>query len=387
MHFFTRRALRMSAIAAIGVAAALLLTGASAAQDQPKLPDGLYAEITTPRGVIVAKLYMDLTPMTVANFVGLAEGTIANAAFDLGTPFFDGSSFQRVEPGHVIQGGIPHSDRARGPGYQFPNEIHVGLSHNHIGAMNMANGGPNTNGSQFCFMLGDRSYLDGDYTVFGDAVQGLDVIQKIQRGDAIENVRILRIGAAAQAFHPTTESFQAMVKAAEQREAENQVKKAADEKEWIAKNYPKATGPEGGVLTQELRQQKKKAAPESGTASGAAALRVSYRGTEIRYVGGELGYSGPPLKATKFVSGENGVPGYFPSPVAFDYVPGKTRLNRGLDAVLATMKPGERRIVIVPPAEGYGRNGLYPPEVKGKPRFVISPEVLLVYDVEVLAGQ
>ena len=70
----------------------------------------------------------------------------------------------------------------------FPNEVHAKLSHNHAGALNMANSGPNTNASQFCFMLGDRSYLDGNYTVFGDVVEGLDVVMRIAQGDAIESV-------------------------------------------------------------------------------------------------------------------------------------------------------------------------------------------------------
>src|SRR5215469_17309445 len=161
-----------------------------AAAQQPSRPDGLYAEIRTSKGLIVARLEPDLTPMTVANFVGLAEGTIANAAFDPGRPFFDGTVYHRVVPGHVIQTGVPQSDRARNPGYTFPNEIHARLSHNHAGALNMANAGPNTNASQFCITLGDRSYLDGDYTVFGEVVQGLDVVIKIAQGDAVESVRI-----------------------------------------------------------------------------------------------------------------------------------------------------------------------------------------------------
>lgn len=142
--------------------------------------------------------------------MGLAEGTISNSAFDPGRPFYDGTSFHRVEPGHVIQTGIPQSDRARNPGYTFPNEIHAKLSHNHAGALNMANSGPNTNTAQFCIMLGDRSYLDGDYSVFGEVVEGLDVVMRIERGDGLESVRIARVGTKAQSFHPTTESFRAM---------------------------------------------------------------------------------------------------------------------------------------------------------------------------------
>jgi len=333
-------------------------------------PDGLYAEMKTSKGLIVARLEMDLTPMTVANFVGLAEGTIANAAFDPGRPFFDGTVYHRVVPGHVIQTGIPKSDRAKGPGYQFPNEVHARLSHNHAGALNMANSGPNTNSSQFCITLGDRSYLDGDFTVFGDVVEGLDVVMRIVQGDVLESVRIVRIGAKAQAFHPTTESFQAMVKAAQQRVAEHVEKKKAAEREWIARNYPNAT---------EAGPTKPAAAPGQPTI-----LHVRYTGQEARYVGDQLGLDGPPIHPIAFASGENGVPGFHNPPIEFTYEPGKTKINPGLDGVLATMKPGDRRVVVVPAAQGYGRAGTYPPETPGKPRFVVSPNALLVYDVEVL---
>jgi cyclophilin family peptidyl-prolyl cis-trans isomerase len=360
------------------LAAVALLAGASAAQQQAKRPDGLYAEIHTSKGLIVARLEADLTPMTVANFVGLAEGTIANAAFDQGRPFFDGSVYHRVVPGHVIQTGIPQSDRAKGPGYTFPNEIHAKLSHNHAGALNMANGGPNTNASQFCITLGDRSYLDGDFTVFGEVVEGLDVVMRIVQGDVVESVRILRVGAKAQAFHPTTESFQAMVKAAQQRVVEQAEKKRIAEREWIARNYPKAAGPDGGVLTEQLA---------AGQAAGGGPLRVRYRGREVRYVGDVIGRDGPPLDAIRFGSGENGVPGFADPPNVFTVEPGKTKINLGLDSAIAAMAPGERRVVIVPAALGYGRAGLYTPEVPGKRRFVVSPNAMLVYEVEVLANE
>ena len=360
------------------LAAALLL----AAPNQATRPDGLYAEIRTSKGLIVARLEPELTPLAVANFVGLAEGTIANAAFDLGRPFYDGSVYHRVVPGHVIQTGIPQSDRARNPGYTFPNEIHARLSHNHAGALNMANSGPGTNASQFCIMLGDRSYLDGDFTVFGDVVEGLDVVMRIVQGDVVESVRILRVGSKAEAFHPTTESFHALLQAAEQRAAEHGEKKRLAERDWISINYPKATGAPGGILMEPLATPAAPANPAVPLSGGP--LRVRYRGSEVRYVGDVLGRIGPPLDVIPFASGERGVPGFGDMPQVFTVEPGKTKLNSGLDSAIAAMQPGERRMVIVPASLGYGRAGLYPPEAPGKRRFVISPNALLVYDVEVV---
>jgi cyclophilin family peptidyl-prolyl cis-trans isomerase len=344
----------------VGVGVFLLCAVAMA--QAPKLADGIYAEIRTSKGLIVARLEAELTPMTVANFVGLAEGTIANAAFDPGRPFFDGTVYHRVVPGHVIQTGIPQSDRAKGPGYMFPNEIHARLSHNHAGALNMANSGPNTNASQFCIMLGDRSYLDGDYTVFGDVVQGMDVVMKIAQGDVVESVRIVRVGAKAQAFHPTTESFRAMVSAAEERVKENAEKKRAAEQEWVAAHYPKISAAGGAGAATQLR----------------------YRGTEVRYVGDVIGHDGPPIQPVAFASGENGVPGFVDSPQAFA---AGTKINPGFDKGVAGIAPGERRVIVVPAAEAYGRAGLYTPEIPGRRRFVVSPNAMLVYEVEALGGR
>jgi peptidylprolyl isomerase len=263
----------------------MLLVGASWAQERARLPDGLYAEIQTVKGKFVARLEPELTPLTVANLVGLAEGTIANAAFDPGRPFYDGSAFHRVAPGHVIQGGAPKSDRAKGPGYTFPNEIHARLSHNHAGALNMANNGPHTNASQFCVTLGDRSYLDGDYIVFGEVIEGLDVVMSIVQGDVIETVRILRAGAKAQAFRPTTESFRALVREAEQRVASDAEKKRQAEREWVARNHPNAAGTAGGVLTEVLaagRPAANQGPMRSVTAEGKSAIWVTCSGGPVR---------------------------------------------------------------------------------------------------------
>ncbi len=341
------------------------------------LPDGLYAKVFTTKGLIVGRLEPDLTPLAVANFVGLAEGTIENAAFDLGRPFFDGTSFPRVAPGHVIQGGSPASDRADGPGYTFPNEISAALSHDHAGAMNFANGGPHTNAAQWCIMLGDRSYLDGDYIVFGNVIEGLDVVFTITPEDVVDSVRIVRVGNEAERFHPTTESFRDMVQAAEARAAEQEVLKARTEAEWIRQNHPGLEGPDGGVRFAVLSSG-------TGVRPADGVFQVSYRGTRVRYMGHLLGYEGPPLETTAFGSREDGVPGFVDPPLPFPYQPGVTSINPGLDGVLAEMTPGERRVVLVPSDLGYGRNGTYPPETPGEPRFIIGPNTLLVYEVEVL---
>jgi len=350
--------------------AVICIIMSSLAAQSPR-PDGLYSVIQTSKGKIVARLEADLTPMTVANFVGLAEGTIANAAFDPGRPFYDGSVFHRVVAGHVIQTGVPQSDRAKNPGYMFPNEIHARLSHNHAGALNMANSGPNTNAAQFCITLGDRSYLDGDFNVFGEVVEGLDVVMRVKQGDTVESVRIERIGAKAAAYHPTTESFRAWVTAAEQRVVEHAEKKRLAEAEWIRANYPKAAIADG-ILDAHVLD----AVPQT----------IRYRGTEVRYMGQVIDRQGPLLDLISFQSGETGLPGYFGEPHAFRFVLGKTKVGPGstLEFMIANMHPGDHKVIVIPSASGYGKSGFYPPEVPGQKRFVVSPNALLVYDVEVL---
>ncbi|MCB9246373.1 MAG: peptidylprolyl isomerase [Flavobacteriales bacterium] len=167
---------------------------------QNHLGDGLYGVIETNRGTFCIRLEHEKAPLTVASFVGLAEGTIENKVRKQGEPYFDGLTFHRVVPDFVIQGGDPLGDGRGGPGYNFRQEIHPTLKHDSAGVVAMANAGPNTNGSQFYVTLKSTNFLDGSYNVFGSVVYGLDVIQKIQIGDRMEKVRIVRVGALAKAF-------------------------------------------------------------------------------------------------------------------------------------------------------------------------------------------
>jgi cyclophilin family peptidyl-prolyl cis-trans isomerase len=182
--------------------AVLWMNRAFAIAEDP-LPDGLYAEITTLRGTIIAKLYDQKAPLTVINFVGLAEGKLGP---EPRKPFFDGLTFHRVVPGFVIQGGDPLKNGEGGPGYEFPDEFSAELRHDSAGVLSMANDGPDTNGSQFFVTLSEVNRLNFMHSVFGKVIRGLDVLPRIEQGDTMQ-VKILRIGAEAKAFKADQETF------------------------------------------------------------------------------------------------------------------------------------------------------------------------------------
>ena len=146
---------------------------------------GTYAIFETSQGNVVCRLFEKEAPQTVANFIGLAEGTkeFADPKTSRRTkrPFYDGLMFHRVIPDFMIQGGCPLGTGTGGPGYKFADEFHPSLRHSEPGKLSMANSGPNTNGSQFFITVAATPWLDKRHTIFGEVVEGQDVADKISK--------------------------------------------------------------------------------------------------------------------------------------------------------------------------------------------------------------
>jgi peptidyl-prolyl cis-trans isomerase A (cyclophilin A) len=169
---------------------------------------GLYAIFETSQGNFVAKLFEKEAPKTVANFTGLADGSKewidVRIAQKAKKPFYDGLTFHRVIPKFMIQGGCPLGTGTGGPGYKFEDEFHPSLRHDKPGKLSMANSGPNSNGSQFFVTVAETSWLDNKHSIFGEVVEGMDIVTKISNvardsGDrpktpvVVQHVRIERV--------------------------------------------------------------------------------------------------------------------------------------------------------------------------------------------------
>lgn len=333
--------MKTSIVATIAIAAAAFTACSTPAHD---LPEGLYAEIETDKGDIVIELFDERAPATVMNFVGLAEGAIDNTHAP-GEPYFDGLTFHRVEPGFVIQGGDPRGDGTGGPGYQFPTETHPELVHDKAGVVAMANSGPDTNGSQFYITMAPTPHLDGGYNVFGEVVEGMDVVSSIEAGDRMRRVSILRIGDEADAYEASGEAFDALVagiRAEREREREAARQAALDA---LREQYPGMSEYEDtGLLLAEVR-------PGSGG--------PPQQGDEVAV---HIVWSlpdGRQLDSTR----DRG------EPERFVYL--QNRLIRGLEIAIGTMSVGERTVAVVPP-ELWGGNR--PP--------MIPEDSYVVFDIE-----
>lgn len=308
----------------------MLATAASCGGGSAKgLPEGLYAIIDTPKGEITLQLYYDRAPLTVTNFVGLADGAFAKNIERKGK-FYDGLVFHRVIAEFVVQGGDPAGNGTGGPGYTFFDEIDPALTFDAKGVLAMANSGADTNGSQFFITLGPAEWLNGRHTIFGTVVKNMEAVEQIAESDAIKSISIAANGKAAKDFLKSVswKSFEDMRAAVESTKAsESAAARTATEALITAENPPLTKSPEG--IYYIVQKAGTGEPPKSGdTVTAHYTLRL-YGSKEI--IDSSASRNEP-----------------------ISIVAGAGQVIKGWDIVLLQMKKGEKRRVVLPPDLGYG---------------------------------
>jgi peptidyl-prolyl cis-trans isomerase A (cyclophilin A) len=307
------------------------------------LENGMYAKINTTKGEILIQLEYEKTPLTVANFVGLAEGTLKNNKKEIGTPYYDGLKFHRVIADFMVQGGCPDGNGTGDPGYKFADEFHPDLKHDKGGILSMANSGPATNGSQFFITHKETSWLDGKHSVFGHVVEGMDVVNAITQDDIMNSVTIVREGSAAKAFNAKNIFLSAQA----------EIEKANSEKaKESTQSMKKLT--EGATFT------------ESGLAYFMIKEGVGAQATAGKTV--SVHYTGKLADGTKFDSSHDRN-----EPIEFPL--GEGRVIPGWDEGIALLKVGGKATFIIPSHLAYGERGA---------GGVIPPNATLIFEVELM---
>ena len=317
-----------------------MILGSCAGDGDEAFGDGLFARINTDRGDIVVSLEFQRTPLTVINFVALAEGTMDATG---GRRFYDGLVFHRVIADFMIQGGCPQGTGTGGPGYRFPDEFVPELRHDGPGVLSMANSGPGTNGSQFFITHVATPWLDNGHTVFGRVVQGQDVVDAIRQGDRINTVRIIRNGDLANRFQADQAAFDAVMLEITAPARERHEADLAAVREML---------------------------PDASTTDSGIRFVIEQPGTGARPTTGQtvqVNYVGSLLSGEVFDRSAEGRP--------IEFQAGIGRVIPGWDEMVLDMQVGERRKVIIPPELGYGERGA---------GGVIPPNAFLVFEMELV---
>ncbi len=362
--------------------------------------DGIYAKMETTKGTILLNLEYKKTPITVANFISLAEGTNPYVSENLkNKKYYDGLKFHRVIPDFMIQGGDPLGTGTGGPGYKFMDEIDSSLKHSKGGILSMANAGKGTNGSQFFITHKDTPWLDGKHTVFGSVVEGMNVVNKIAQGDVINKLEIIRVGTDAKSFDATKvfsdyygkfaeeQKKQAKIEAEKRRvqdsiNADSKTKQAkieAEKKAAYLKKY-------GKVINAKVKALKKLNKKKIKTDSGLEYVITKKSKGDFPKQGDKvlINYAGYFEDGTLFDSSIKEVAkaygkfdeerekqiGYKPMEVVaenYNFIPGFTE-------GLKKLKVGEKATLFIPYNLGYGENGSGP----------IPAKANLIFEIEIV---
>lgn len=301
-----------------------------------KLTDGLYANLATNQGEILIQLNFEKAPLTVINFVGLAEGA-KHSNRQTGKPFYDGLTFHRVIDNFMIQGGDPLGNGTGGPGYQFEDEI-TDLKHDRGGILSMANSGPNTNGSQFFITHEATPWLDGKHTVFGHVVKGMDVVNSIKQDDFIRKVKIIRIGEKAKHFKTDEAAFNTH----QQQKKQQSLQKLLN---FSNQNYPNAKPTDKGYLSQ-----------------------INTQGT------GEKPKKGDLVKINLSIDLDDGT-NMRKADEVLAFAAGAGTLIEIIDQSVLSMQAGEKRTLIATDQQVYGAS----------PRSILPKDTLLIFNIELLS--
>ncbi|RXP47065.1 peptidylprolyl isomerase [Lutibacter sp. HS1-25] len=355
-----------------------LIISACKPTEYAHLNDGLYANLETNRGEILLKLEFELTPVTVANFVSLAEGTNDFVVDSLkGKPYYNGTIFHRVIPNFMIQGGDRLGTGEGNPGYNFNDEFpkYVGdslvLKHAKAGVLSMANSGPNSNGSQFFITHKETPWLDGAHTVFGNVESGQQVVDSIVQYDTIKKVEIIKVGKAAKSFKANkvfSNYYKVILEEKIKKDKALKVALAATMKKFN-ENYPKATEYPSG-LKMVIVETKNGQKPKVGNK-----VSVNYAGyfsdgklfeTSIAEIAKAYGV---------YDAKRDQKNGY--KPFTIEYSP-EARLIAGFSEGLQQMKIGDKAILFIPSHLGYGKQGA---------GGLIPPSTDLVFEVELMDKQ
>ena len=353
---------------------------ASAAKAVTKSPgDGLFAVLETNKGNITLELEFQKTPITVANFVALAEGTntfVTDPKLK-GKPFYDGLKFHRVIKDFMIQGGDPLGNGSGNPGYKFKDEI-TDLKHTSGGILSMANSGPATNGSQFFITHKETPWLDGKHTVFGHVTEGMEIVNAIEQNDVIMKVRIVRKGALAKKFDAAKifSEYYSNKEADAKKQAELEAEKRKKDNEKIA-----------GVVQAKVAEFAKLRSTATKTSSGLAYV-ITKKGNGVKPENGAKVYvhyagyfeDGMLFDSSfedvnrayeKFDAKRAEMNGYQP----LESVAGAYRFIPGFAEALNLMTIGEKATVFIPSNLGYGDKGA---------GGVIPPNANIIFEVELL---